>query len=105
VEPLKPLEVVNGELSRHSAALAARRQIVVLNKIDLPEGRERAALFRKALGECELLEISAATGQGTRALVARMLTLIETCGEDPAHGQADPTHHDPFDTGTPPPLP
>ncbi len=110
--PLKPLEIINNELHRHSTTLAEKRQIVVLNKMDLTGAGERAELFRQALGGSEVFAISAATGQGTKALVAHLLTLLDRidaeqidaeralfdrsdpCRSDPDRSEDDRTEHD-----------
>ena len=67
--PLDALNVINNELARYSPVLAEKIQIVVLNKMDLPEAETNAATFEKALQPKSLLPISAATGQGARQLV------------------------------------
>src|SRR5262249_2027125 len=46
-DPLEDFEVINDELRRYSADLAARPQIVVANKADIPEARERAHLVEE----------------------------------------------------------
>ena len=40
------------ELALYDEALAARPEIVVLNKIDLPDTRKRVATLRKAFASC-----------------------------------------------------
>ncbi len=64
---------INRELARYSTELAGRPQIVVLNKCDIPEARERAEAFAKKLRRRKsapsVLLISAATQAGVGALV------------------------------------
>ncbi len=81
-DPLEDFGVINDELERWNPELAARPQIVALNKCDLIPPEQQAAL--EAL-EAELdklgyehLRISAATGEGTRALVYRAAELLRT---------------------------
>ena len=64
--PLKDYETLNRELALYDPELAARPQIVVLNKMDLPEVQRRfkqlvAPFKRRGI---ELMGISAATGAG-----------------------------------------
>jgi GTP-binding protein len=74
-DPEGDVEAVNHELSEYSAALAGRPQLLVVNKIDLPEVRERVAELAAALtrepGAAPLF-ISAAAGEGTGELVRRL---------------------------------
>lgn len=72
--PLRDFLTLNRELALFDPELARRSQIVVLNKIDLPEVKRRyAQLARpfKARG-IRLLAISAATGEGLTALQEEM---------------------------------
>ncbi len=62
---------INHELRAFDAALAAKPQIVVANKMDLVEARERYPALRErfAARGVELQAISAATGEGVAALM------------------------------------
>ncbi len=76
--PLVDFEVVNRELELYSPRLAAKPQIVVLNKLDLPEAqaawpRVQAAMNRQGL---PVLAISAVTGQGVPELLRRIVNLL-----------------------------
>ena len=72
-DPLAAYDTVNAELAAYDTSLAARPQIVALNKLDLPEAQAAlpdliAQLQSRGI---EALPISAAAGQGTDALVER----------------------------------
>jgi len=70
-DPLHNYDTINRELGAFSEHLAAKPQIVVLNKMDLPDVRELVPLLREMLAErdIELHAISAATGEGVRDLL------------------------------------
>ena len=70
-DPLAEWKVVNRELELFDPELSKKPQIVVANKIDLPEGRRNAKLLARKLpkGYQPLQPISAATTEGVRALV------------------------------------
>lgn len=69
--PLADWETVNRELALFDAELADKPQIVVANKIDLPEGRENAKQLARKLPKKyrPLYTISAATTEGVQKLV------------------------------------
>lgn len=87
--PLRDFLALNRELALYDPELAARPQIVVLNKLDLPEvASRRARLARpfKTRG-IPLLAISAATGEGIGPLleaVWKQLKLIAPRDSSPA---------------------
>jgi GTP-binding protein len=83
-DPLSAFRTVNRELAMYSAALVDKPQVVVLNKIDLPEAAAGVEAFRAAVAEMAVEKISAATGKGLRELlllVARMLEKLD--GQQP----------------------
>jgi len=69
--PVSDYEAMNRELALYDPELAARPQIVVLNKIDIPEVRRRKTQLARAFAKrgVTLLAISAATGEGTAELL------------------------------------
>jgi GTP-binding protein len=69
--PLKDYETMNRELALYDPQLAARPQLVVLNKMDLPDVRKRAKQIARPFAKrgIELHAISAATGEGTAELL------------------------------------
>ena len=73
-DPLDDWRQINEELRLYQPALAERPQIVVLNKMDLPEARENEKRLRKAIGlpRDDVFAISAATGDQVQPLVQRM---------------------------------
>ncbi len=75
-EPLTAYDTINHELACYSPELAQKFQLVVLNKIDLPDANENVPSFMEALKEKSILTISAATGQGTKQLVRRIAQVL-----------------------------
>lgn len=70
-DPLGDYVAINRELALHSARLAAKPQVVVLNKLDLTDARELFAQIKATLGEqgIALYGISAVSGEGVTELL------------------------------------
>lgn len=70
-EPLSDFETINEELKLYNPKLAERPQIVVANKVDLPDGRENLESFKKAVEAkgYKVFPISAATNTGVKELM------------------------------------
>ena len=70
-EPWQEFEAINHELYEYDERLATRPQIVVLNKMDLPETRERWEIVKARAEEAgyTVFAISAATHEGTAELI------------------------------------
>ncbi|WP_313342614.1 GTPase ObgE [Sedimentibacter sp.] len=80
-DPIEDFYKINEELKQYSDKLTDKSQIIVLNKIDLPEVKENLERIKKELSEkYEIIEVSAATSEGLDLLKKRAyerLTQIE----------------------------
>ena len=83
-DPLADVDAVNRELSQYSEALASRPQVVVVNKIDLPEVEERISELKVAFDGRGVtpLFLSAAERRGTDDLVRRLVERLAVQEEE-----------------------
>jgi GTP-binding protein len=83
-DPIRDLRALRDELRQHDPELLTRPQLVVITKVDLPDGRAMAQLARDQLMEQgeEVLEVSAISGDGLDALRYRLGALVD---EERAH--------------------
>lgn len=77
-DPLTDLDVIEAELAAYGG-LADRPRLVALNKVDVPEAAELAAMVRPLLEErgLRVFEVSAATHAGLRELAFGMAEVVE----------------------------
>ena len=78
-DPLAPYRIVRNEMTRYGHGLDAKREIVVFNKVDIPEVGKRLPVAEKRYKELgiETIAVSAVTGEGIadlKVLLARMLS-------------------------------
>jgi len=79
--PLNAYNTVNKELAMYNQELTEKPQIVVLNKMDLPDVREVAKKFQAAIKEKQVILISALTGQGIENLKSKIIQLLDSLRE------------------------
>lgn len=75
--PLQDYHTINNELAMYNRRLAQKAQIVVLNKLDLPEAREAAEAFQAAAQDLRTVRISALTGRGVDSLISLIIQLLD----------------------------
>jgi GTP-binding protein len=77
-DPLAHFDQINQELTLFNPALADRPQVVVLNKLDLPDARQRWPHVKQAMDQRGLpvYAISATTGEGVRELMAQVGAML-----------------------------
>ena len=75
-DPIKDFHTINQELKRFDPFLAEKPQVVVLNKVDVPEVQEKMddlmEQLREAAGHSRVLSISAATTENVQELMTRL---------------------------------
>ncbi len=76
--PLADLDVIEAELVSYDPQLAQRPRLVALNKVDIPDGREMAAMVADQLRErgYEVHLISAVSHEGLKELTYAMLRIV-----------------------------
>ena len=83
-DPVKDLDTIEAELAKYDAslkggaALAERPRVIVLNKVDIPDGRELAAMARPALEArgLRVFEVSAVTHEGLAELGYALAAIV-----------------------------
>jgi len=76
-QPLAAMDTVNRELTLYNPALGDKPQLIVLNKLDLPEAAQKAEIFRQALPGREIVLISAQTAEGIARLTSKLTQLLD----------------------------
>ena len=77
-DPIEDFDKINNEMAEYSERLARRKQLVVANKMDLPDAQEnfeRLKEYVEAKGY-EIFKASAATGEGLRELMFKAYDLL-----------------------------
>jgi len=90
-DPADDFRQINEELRLYRPELAARPQVVALNKLDLPEARENLPRLRRDLPVegASIFPIAAATREGVDALMHRVAELLRELPA-PSRTPADP---------------
>jgi GTP-binding protein len=86
-DPLGDYEAINLELALFDPVLAEKPQIVVLNKMDLPDVQAswpNVAHGLRKLGVVEPMAISAATGEGVQVLLRRAADALAELPREPS---------------------
>ena len=90
--PVEDMIQVNAELSLYDSALAQKPQLVVVNKIDLPQVQACLAAIKKAFSNTgtTALFISAATGDGVSELMAETINMLQSISDEAITGREIP---------------
>jgi GTP-binding protein len=90
-DPYEDYLVINEELKQYNLRLTERPQIIVANKMDMPDAEENLKAFKEKLkDDVPIFPISALTRQGLRDLLFAIADLLEKTPEFPLHEAEEP---------------
>ncbi|WP_100398217.1 GTPase ObgE [Bacillus sp. FJAT-44742] len=89
-DPYEDFLKINDELKQYNMRLLERPQIIVANKMDMPDSEAQLELFKEQLTEdYPVFQISALTRQGLRELLLKVADLIEQTPEFPLYDEEE----------------
>ena len=93
-DPYEDYILINKELEAFNEKLIKKPQIIVANKMDLPNAREELEKFRQKLGkDIEIYEVSAATNTGLQRVVDRLADLVDEVPNSPLYEDSQIESH------------
>lgn len=85
-DPYEDYVTINEELKNYNLRLTERQQIIVANKMDMPDAEENLKAFKEKVGDdVEIFPISAVSRQGLQPLLYAIAKVLETAPEYPLH--------------------
>lgn len=92
--PLDNMIKVNNELSLYDSKLAGKPQVVVVNKLDIPDVRERREEIKASFKEAgiDVHFVSAATGEGVDEIMNAIFDVLLAKTEPPAEASVKVFH-------------
>jgi GTPase len=83
-DPYEDYLTINNELKEYNLRLTERPQVIVANKMDMPDAEENLKVFKEKIGDAHpIFPISAITREGLRELVFSVADLVEKTPEFP----------------------
>ena len=83
-DPYEDYLLINKELEEFNPKLLSKPQIIIANKMDLPNAKEDLEEFKKKVKD-EIFEISAATNSGLQKVVDRLADLLDSIPNNPLY--------------------
>ncbi len=75
-DPVEAYHQLNAELESYSPALVDKPQMVVANKIDVPDAKERLEAFEQAIGQ-RVWPVSCVTGEGLTPMLHAVMDALD----------------------------
>lgn len=91
-DPYEDYLLINKELADFNEKLMAKPQIIIANKMDLPEAKENLEEFKQKV-DAEIFEVSAATNQGLEKVINRLADLLDEIPTNPLYDDSQIESH------------
>ena len=91
-DPYEDYLLINNELKEFDPKLLEKPQIIIANKMDLPEAKEKLEKFKEKVSS-EIFEVSAATNTGLQIVVDRLADLLDTLPINPLYDESQIESH------------
>ncbi|SER73431.1 GTPase ObgE [Salipaludibacillus aurantiacus] len=89
-DPYEDYQTINEELKQYNMRLTERPQIIVANKMDLPDAEENLEIFKEMAGEdVEIYPVSAVTKQGLAGVLRSIADKVESTPEFPLYEEEE----------------
>ena len=78
---IEDYKIIRNEIKKYDENLYNKKELVVANKMDLDGSKENLERFKKEFPDLEVVEVSAATQMGTKELIYKLKSILETIPE------------------------
>lgn len=82
-------KIIRNELKNYDENLYKKYELVVANKMDLPGSKENLERFKKEYPNLEIVEVSAATKEGTKELIFKLRNILESLPEEEIYSKEE----------------
>ncbi len=75
--PIEDYEIIRREIESFDEKIATKKEIIIANKMDLPDGAENLKKFKEKYPDKEVIEISAALNQNIDAMLEKLANTLD----------------------------
>ena len=91
-DPYEDYLLINKELKEFNEKLLEKPQIIIANKMDIPNAKENLEEFKRKVDK-EIFEVSAATNQGLDPVINHLADLLDTIPFNPLYDESQIESH------------
>ncbi len=92
-DPLEDYKIIRNELEKYSDKLARKPELVVANKMDLPDAQANLDRFKKEYPEVKVVEVSAMENYGLEEMIVKLADMLEDATLEPIYEETNFESH------------
>lgn len=82
-------EIIRNELKNYDEKLFNKKEIIIANKMDLEVSKDNLEKFKKAYPDSTIIEVSAATLDGTKELIFKLSEILQDTSDEDVYGKEE----------------
>ena len=83
--PIEDYKIIRKEIESYDEKLAKKKEIVIANKMDLPDAKDNLSKFKKAYPKVEIIEVSCMDNKGLDDMIIKLADTLDTIEEEPLY--------------------
>jgi len=83
--PLDDYRIIRKELENYDSKLANKKELVIANKMDLPEANDNLKKFKKEYPNIDIIAISSLNQENLNEMIIKLADMLDKVGEEPIY--------------------
>ncbi len=92
-DPLEDYKIIRKEVEAYDDKLARKPELIIANKMDLPDAQENLKRFKEAYPELPIVEVSAMNTEGTEDMIIKLADMLEQVELEPVYEETSYESH------------
>ena len=92
-DPINDYEIIRKEIESYSKKLASKKELIIANKMDLPDASDNLAKFKKKYPDKDIIELSAIDKKGLEDMIIKLADILDKVEEEPIYDEENLESH------------
>ncbi|MBE6145123.1 MAG: GTPase ObgE [Firmicutes bacterium] len=92
-DPLEDYRIIRKEVEAYDDKLARKPELIIANKMDLPDAKENLKRFKEAYPELPIVEVTAMNAEGTEEMIIKLADMLEQVELEPIYEETSYESH------------
>ena len=84
-DPLEDYKIIRKEIEAYSDKLARKPELIIANKMDLPDAKENLKRFKESYPELPIVLVSAMNYEGTEEMIIKLADMLDQVEAEPLY--------------------
>ena len=92
-DPIEDYKIIRKEVEAYDDKLARKPELIIANKMDLPDAKENLKRFKEEFPELPIVEVSAMNTEGTEEMIIKLADMLDKVELEPVYEETSYESH------------